>query len=227
MSLVTKTIVCLANSRMRSGRCIAGVELIDQKPSRWIRPISPRGDEGLSLCERQDKSGTDPQLLDILEVPLIQPMPYLQQTENWLVDSERSWKKVGLFDPNLLPSLQSQETSLWDNSSSTHDGRHDQVPESMLADIDHSLALIQVSDLSLKILTQNSGYRPPRRRVQGWFNYKGISYWLWVTDTIVEELYLAKHNGLYKIGEAFLTISLGKAFENHFSQKLIAAVIEI
>ncbi len=226
MSLVTKTIVCLANSRMRSGRCIAGVELIDKKPSRWIRPISPRDDEGLSPYERQDENRADPRLLDIVEVPLSKPAPHLQQTENWLVDTKRLWKNVGSFNPSQLPSLHSQDISLWDNGSSTFNGRHDQVPEKLLSFIDHSLALIYVTDLSLSVLTQTNAYKS-KRRVQGRFNYKGILYRLWVTDAAMEEQYLAQDDGLYKIGKVFLTISLGRPFENRYSQKLIAAVIKM
>ena len=45
MKTNTIEIVCLANSRKISGRCIAG-KIISEK--RWIRPISSRDSEEIS-----------------------------------------------------------------------------------------------------------------------------------------------------------------------------------
>ena len=47
-----KRIVCLANSRMLSGRCIAGRELrAGGRPGPWVRPVSGREDEGVTEAE--------------------------------------------------------------------------------------------------------------------------------------------------------------------------------
>ena len=46
-----------------------------------------------------------------------------------------------------------------------------------------------------------------------------------MTDPVCERHYLAKLNGMYRLGRCFLTISLGEPFQEH-CYKLIAAVIE-
>ena len=37
-----KRILCLANSKKLSGRCVAGREVLDSGPGSWNRPVSAR-----------------------------------------------------------------------------------------------------------------------------------------------------------------------------------------
>ena len=53
----------------------------------------------------------------------------------------------------------------------------------------------------------------------------GTDYALWVTDPGYERTYLAKLDGAYGIGECYLTVSLGEAYEGA-CYKHIAAIIE-
>jgi hypothetical protein len=92
---IVKRIVCLANSRKLSGRCIAGKELLGERPSGWLRPVSAREHEEVSEEERQYSDGSEPQVLDIIEVPLLDARPKGYQQENWLLDPTKDWKKVG------------------------------------------------------------------------------------------------------------------------------------
>lgn len=65
-----KTLVCLANSRKLLGRCVAGI--VDGSQAEWIRPISARPNREVSEYERQYEDGSDPRVLDIVSVPLLQ-----------------------------------------------------------------------------------------------------------------------------------------------------------
>jgi hypothetical protein len=82
----TKTIVCLANSRKHSGRCVAGIEINDGTLGDWIRPVSDRVSEEVSLEERRYEDGKDTQLLDIVTIEMKRPHPHDCQTENHVID---------------------------------------------------------------------------------------------------------------------------------------------
>ena len=91
----TKRILCLANSRKLSGRCVAGVEIADDGFGDWVRPVSARATHEVSETEREYHDGSDPALLDIIDVPLIAHSPYAFQTENWLLDPALYWDRQG------------------------------------------------------------------------------------------------------------------------------------
>ena len=68
---MSSAIVCLANSRKMSGRCIPGKELMaDGRPGGWVRPVSDRENEE---CRKMNAStrhriGSDPHVLDVIDV---------------------------------------------------------------------------------------------------------------------------------------------------------------
>lgn len=64
-----------------------------------------------------------------------------------------------------------------------------------------------------------------KRRLQGRFIHSGHEYWLWVTDPHYEREYLLKDDGIFDLGECYLTVSLGEPYEGAV-YKLIASVIE-
>src|SRR2546430_11988689 len=104
-----KRLVCLANSRKLNGRCIAGREWLNDRPGAWVRPVSDRPHQEVSEYERQYQDGSDPRPLDIMDVPVIQQCPSIHQTENWLLDPDEYWTKIGEFRSEEHTSeLQSQ-----------------------------------------------------------------------------------------------------------------------
>jgi Dual OB-containing domain len=101
---MTKRLVCLANSRKLHGRCIAGRELLAGRPGEWVRPVSDREHEEVSEYERQYEDGSDPRILDIIDVPLIAPRASPHQPENWLLDPGMYWRKLESLDVTIWPS---------------------------------------------------------------------------------------------------------------------------
>ena len=51
----------------------------------------------MSEYERQYEDGSDPRVLDIVDVPVLEPLPNDFQTENWLLNPEFYWRKVGMY----------------------------------------------------------------------------------------------------------------------------------
>jgi len=75
-------IVCLANSRKPHGRCIAGREVLKNGYGGWIRPVSARSSAEISLEELRYENGREPQILDVITIPMIAAAPRVHQTEN-------------------------------------------------------------------------------------------------------------------------------------------------
>lgn len=219
-------IVCLANSRKLSGRCIAGREWTAEKgPGRWIRPVSARENQEVSEYERQYKDGSDPRILDIIEVPVLRPQPEGYQTENWLLDPDYYWEKTGVYSPLNLPALADPVEPLWIDGHSTYHGCNDKLPSAETDRVTNSLRLIAVKEVTIEVFAPGEAFGNSKRRVQGQFMHAGRSYAFWVTDPLYERRYLAKLDGTYGIGRCHLTISLGEPYRNAMF-KLIAAIIE-
>ncbi len=222
---LVKRIVCLANSRKLSGRCIAGKEVLpDGRLGGWVRPVSDRENEEVSEYERQYEDGSDPRVLDVIHMPLLNPKPRNYQRENWLLDPECYWEKAGQMRPDELEPLVDQASPLWINDYSSYNGLNDRIPIEIASSLNHSLRLLRVSALELVVDQPGMNFGNYRRSVQGRFQHYGTDYWLRMTDPVYERQYLQLDNGIYAIGGCFLTVSLGEPYQGH-SYKLIAAII--
>lgn len=219
-----KRFVCLANSRKLHGRCIAGRELLAGIPGEWIRPVSDREHEEVSEVERQYEDGSDPRVLDIIDVPLIEPRPSSHQPENWLLDPDRYWSKVGDFERGNLGSLIDAPGPIWINGHHTYNGLNDHVPLEDVGDTGGSLKLIAVDRLELQVYRPGAAFGNPKRRVQAKFSFNNTDYNLWVTDPRIETEYLAQADGIYDLGSSYLTISLGEPLKG-CCYKLVATII--
>jgi hypothetical protein len=213
--------VILANSRKHNGRCIAGIELVGKAPGDWIRPVSDRSGHEVNEWERNYEEGTDPQVLDVVSVPLLNEAPTGYQTENWLLNGEQYWIKEGRLAWEDLELLESDQVQLWSNEASdSYHGVNDRITSEVAAATGDSLRLIRVDDLRINVV--DGRYK---RQVRANFTYLGARYDLGVTDPLVAREYLAKVNGTYSIGEAYLAVSLGEEFDDGYCYKLVAAVI--
>ncbi|WP_123697168.1 dual OB domain-containing protein [Agrococcus jenensis] len=218
------TLLLLANSRKLSGRCMAGIELVDGAPAGWVRPVSARPHGEVSEIERQYEDGSDPKVLDVARVPLLRPAPAEYQTENWLLDPNYYWKHEGEATAADLSGL-TDARDLWlANDSSTRHGLHDRVPQGTAQAMTDSLRLIHVDDLKYRVFAPSADYNNFKRRVQAAFTHGSESYRMMVTDPLVERAYVGLEQEDHFIGAAYLTVSLGEAYEG-YAYKLVAAVI--
>jgi hypothetical protein len=221
-----KRIICLANSRKRGGRCVAGVELVDEEPAGWIRPISAHDHEAVPSEEREYENGGDPQILDVIDVPVLKPVPSAFQTENWRLDPKYYWAKVGQLEPTDLADMVDDDGPLWLNTSSTIAGLNDRVPATTANGLTSSLRLVHVPAMQLSVFKPGADYGNFKRRVQARFELGGDEYRLWVTDSDYEPRFKAHDDGDYDLGPSYLTISLAKPDDDGYAYKLVAAIIE-
>jgi hypothetical protein len=90
-------IICLANSYKYNGRCIVGLN----EAGQWVRPV-PASKKRAIDKDIRIIDGSEPQILDILEIPLYAHGPAEGcQPENKLL-KDGQWEKVGQVRPKDL-----------------------------------------------------------------------------------------------------------------------------
>lgn len=218
---MTKTIICLANSRKLAARCIAGKEVESQ---RWIRPVTGRASHEISRYQCRYRDGKDPQVLDIIRIPIIELVPHAHQPENVLIDVNESWEKVGRITCSELVSLVDAGPLPW-ASHSTYGKVNDRVPEPLLNPAQGSLRLIYVDKITLRVETKILYASSIEKKViRAVFQHHGTPYALDLTDPVVESHYLRKEHGEYTFPPAYLCVSLGEIYHG-FAYKLVSSII--
>ncbi len=217
-----KRIVCLANSYKPGGRCVAGREISrGNQLGRWVRPVC-EGEEGGVGDERLYEDGSDPQVLDVIEVPVLGAKPEYHQTENWLIHPEYYWEKVNQLAPSDIEGFIHPTEPLWLDGYNTSNGQNDRIPFEYAKNLKDSLRLIRVS--SLEISEENS--RDSNALVlRGHFEHAGQEYALRITDPAFSEKYFRQPPAGNLGNNILMTVSLGGLFYG-YSYKLIAAIIE-
>ena len=217
-----RRIVCLANSRKVSGRCLAGKEV---ESGRWLRPVSARPAGEISEEERRYEDGTSAQVLDLIDIPIIGPTVSGHQMENYLIDPEAYWTRVGSMPRSGLPGFLDHPESLWKNGDSSMNGRNDRVRIDAATEHAGSLYLIVPEFPTIHVVREGVGVITLRRRVRAFFSYRGTRYNLVVTDPIVEKAFLAKRDGEYPVDLSAICVSLSEPYNDGYSYKLAAALI--
>lgn len=222
----TKKIICLANSRKPGGRCIAGREILKNGYGGWIRPVSARPSAEVSLDERRYENGADPEILDILRISLIGPVPKIHQTENHMLDPAYYWIKDGSLKWSDLPPLVETPKTLWTNEISTYHGVNDAVPGATAADLNNSLYLIKPPSVNILVQVEGGLFGPTKKRVRADFKYNGIAYRFMVTDPQPESVFLARGESVLEIKDPYLCVSLTEPFSGDGRcHKLVATII--
>ncbi len=224
----TKRIVCLANSRKMSGRCIAGKEVLDTGYGEWIRPISKRETAEISEEEMRFENGEIPEPLDIIEIPMIEYRPNEFQVENHVIDDQYYWEQHGHLSGSELPQLLDAVTdTLWINGHSSYNGINDRMSlQEARNNITNSLVLVQPERLSISVSTEGPEPGRAKRKVRAFFTLNGHQYRLTITDPKFEREHLKKSNGIYSVQHenVYMCVSIGEPYEG-YCYKLVAAII--
>ena len=218
-----KTIACLANSRKLSGRCVAGKEIsATGQLGAWVRPVSSRPKQELSPIERRYANGTEPRLLDRIEVSLQSHVPHEYQVENHLIDPTVRWVKTGTITwHDLDTAVDAINGTLWIDRHSSYNGLNDRIPHVQAQPLPSSLKIIELEGLIVAVALEGIN---PKRTARAHFSLGGVNYALTVTDPVAAALYLAQGTGEYPIGAARLCISIGEPYDG-YCYKLVAGII--
>lgn len=222
-----KRMVCLANSYKTNGLCIAGRELLANGFGGWIRPVSIRPTAEVSFMEYSYQNNRSPRILDIIDVPLLNPLPKQHQTENHLIDPSKPWVKVGELQWQQLVQIREQPPTLWINSGQTRDGsRFNCISQPEAATQNYSLVLIRPENFVVKVGSSTWEGRT-KRTYHGGFTYNGIQYILRSTDPAVRSAFSGRDEGDYPMNDVYLCVSLTEAYaEDGRCHKLVAAVVK-
>lgn len=217
---IEKKIVLLASSWMKGGRCLAGkVVLPSGMTAEWIRVVDAHGN-GLPWRVRRYANDDDPKVLDIIEVPLLTPVPVGHQTENWLADDSRRWVKKREQSRDCLPHMVDHQSGrLWNNRYIATSGPNARIRANRARHIKDSLRLVRVEDLKLD--WTHSGDEPD---VHGEFTYLDVRYRFSCTDHEIKTAVKGIPDDSKFVGGSYLTISLAKEW-NGWLYKILAAVI--
>lgn len=221
----TLTILCLANSRKLTGRCIAGRIVTDDGFGAWVRPVSERPNREISEEERRFSNGRDPKVLDIICIPFKSKCPHDFQTENHVIDDRFNWSLKGRASwDDVLKAVDRSNKPLWQNHGSSWHGANDRVMQGADLAGQGSLKLIAVRDLSVHVGLEGEGYSNAKRKLRARFTYAHTIHILAITDPILERDYLSRPDGDFEIGRALLCVSLSEPY-NGYVYKLVASVI--
>lgn len=140
-------LICLANSWKHGDRCIAGINSLK---GQWIRPVSDLPD-GRIPKEMRLIGGTEPALLEVLEIPLAKTGPdFGFECENLSVLSG-TWRRVGKVPPGFLNKYCSNEEYILHN-----DERYVTVSDLQSLPISQrrTLQLVKAVELSVRTVGQ-------------------------------------------------------------------------
>ena len=227
----TFEMVCLANSRKRKGRCVAGLRTDGQG---WIRPIGSNAEGILHPYHYTLHNNTEAQVLDVLRVDCSRASAKPHHPEDWVAQPV-SWR--------LISRPVSAEQTEWLRSHLLS-GPHllgctqDKIAHRVLQarPAAHSLALVAPQSLQWLVKVGADG----ERKIRALFSLDGAEYNLPLTDPMIEgrlgHLPVGAHSRasarLKAEDDVWLTVSLSEPFapdgsDEEHCYKLVAAVVVV
>ncbi len=213
-------ILCLANSKKRGGRCVAGLAL---GGGGWLRAVSASQDGTLYPAHYLFEDGSEPGPLDLVRLGLTCAKPACHHPENWLIDGNR-WRRAPFLDDAAQVGLLQAHI---EPGPKLLRGQGDRVPFDSYLDKPAEKSLTLIAPASLEL------FRKPnlkgRYLARGRFTLQpgGVSYDLGLTDPVWEPRVTSQARTITLLQDKcpfLLTISLSEPFEGACF-KLIATIL--
>jgi hypothetical protein len=219
--------ICLANSRKRGGRCIAGIEInFDSEQKKysliktegrpvWLRPVSntEHGEVDTDLVKNIF-------LNNIVELDATTDASAGYQSENikFTLQSIKKAGKISVSKEVLDGFAEEDFENIFGNvGKAVHPDR--------IEDLKRSIFFIKVENPSIHKQTNNyDGKITVQHRMH--FSFKGTDYDFSLTDPVFVAKYEADNEILKSVSDCYLTISLGVLHLGWYS-KLVAGVVVI
>ncbi len=224
--------LCLANSRKYGGRCLAGIRL---DTGQWLRPVSDLPGGELLPEHTCYPDGSQPRVLDRLELAVLAPAPRAHHPEDWII-APGGHRPLGA---GLDEQTARMVAGLLEAGPEIFGNRGSRVPFEAFQNgpLPASLALVRPLGLLLHIEEKEEG-DCTRRKVRASFRHGGVEHRMAVTDPAWERalekrpagIVDPRELGLLPDQELLLTISLSEPFGEVGQQscyKLIAAMIPL
>jgi hypothetical protein len=218
-----KRILVLANSvKHWPARCVAGRNVAQTAgglwvPQQgWIRPVSTEGEGELSPLQLRVEGDGVLGVLDLAEVALSAQCDDSAQPENWFIDGNVRWRRLGVLPRTQLGQFAEEPGSLWFQPGVP---RADRVSASYIAHNPplQSLYLVQLPNSEL--------FRNEREKLRLAFRYRGRDYNLSVTDPRGWEMLNQRGaNSVLKLDGKYICLSLTPPL-NGQHYKVVAAII--
>ena len=208
-----KQFIVLANSIKKGHgtfRCIAGREVVDEIDGDWIvddwiRPVSGSALNAGALSAKHFtyEDGSQVQPLDVVECDCLRANDNKAQPENWLLNEDVTWRKIGEIGVDSLSELLDEPLNLWLQPSE----KTDRIAPSYLPiqPLHQSLTLIRIT---------NGRLHPRSKGFRLYFSYHGIHYDLPVTDPRITTEIVQKHGSI--VNDAIACISLTQPFSGMY-----------
>lgn len=222
-----KRLIILACSYRPNGRCVAGVEIVDNVIQGWVRPVCVKGGGEVHDLDRTCLNHHMANKLSIVDIDFIDAQNHAMQKENILFQHGATWSHISKYSQSheyLRPFLQNP-ASLWENGLHSTNGKNDKVPVSTVKNKRDSLYFIRPTRLFIHIATEGEAFDNPKRKIRVKFFYNSVEYMLSLTDSEYLERYANHQNGEHEIINCYLVVSLGGEYLNHY-WKIGAAIYE-
>lgn len=207
---------------------MAGLEARGDGLGGWIRPVSS-AEKGELYTQRLYADGSDPQLLDLVEIEFSAAKATECHPEDHLIHPGSRWVKKGSISRRGIESAAEKPLGcLWFNGESSSNGLNDVIPSAAAARLGSSLKLIKPDELVMTLRIEGAAFGRPRRVVRGEFSWGRFDYTLSVTDPLIEGQFQSASAGAeIRLPHPLLCLSVSEIFEKQNAcYKLIAGVIQ-